>query len=234
MKSWFPVILVVCACVLAASAAGAPADPPEVYLSWHAPWGEPRAADTLSASCDTTRADTLWMSFDPGKPSPTFVGYTATLLFHPALGDTLTGWWTRNYYTGKPPFMDIGLEPVPGYGYPMPYRRNGGGGSQYDGLTHDARFRMIYAAPSTELTSIDRKRYVLARLIMHPPPQTDPACGRPICIEWSESELNFDLTNGRAIVTSGTHRFVTINSRGGEVATPYRRAAQLKGWKLPR
>jgi hypothetical protein len=225
-------VLAACACVAAAPHVAA-ADPPDIYLTWHAPYGYPRAADTLSATpCDSTMADTLWLSFDPGKASPTYLGYMATLLIHPAFGDTLPAWWTKDFGKGKPPFFDIGLEPVPGYGYPMPYRKNGGGGTEYDGLLKDARYRLIYATPYNDAAAIERKTYVLARLIIRRPPANDPACGVPICIEWSESELNYDIGNSRAFVSTGTHRIVSMNSRGGEVATPYRRAAQLKGWKL--
>src|SRR3989442_11230866 len=80
------------ALVLLASASIARADDPQIYLTWHAPFGQPGATDTLSAPAGTTRADTLWLSFDSGKSSPTFIGFNGTLIFHPAQGDTLAPW----------------------------------------------------------------------------------------------------------------------------------------------
>lgn len=226
------ILVAIPALMIVLVATRAQADEPHIFLSWHAPWGFPRATDTLISDCDTTRSDTLWLSFDSGKASPTYLGFQATLLFHPAPGDTLLGWWTEDFEKGKPPFFQIELEPVPGLGYPQPYRTNGAGGTKYDGVGPDARYRMIYATPLDKAIGIQRGNYVLARLVIRRPPAGNAACGKPLCIEWADAHLSFGVGADQATVKTGPHRFVSLNSPGGAVAVPYRRAAQLNGWKL--
>ena len=82
-----------------ASAVTAPADTSrlpnaKMYLTWHAPFGQPGASDALVAACgDTTTKDTLYMCFDPGQDIETFESLTATLYFWAASGDTLDPHW---------------------------------------------------------------------------------------------------------------------------------------------
>src|SRR5262249_39798583 len=152
----------------------AAADPPQIYLTWHAPWGYPGATDTLSAGCDTTATDTLWMSADVGKASPTFLAFMGVLLFHPALGDTLSAWWYDDGGKQKPMHLKLEMDPDPGLGYPQPYRTNGGGGGFWARVKDDMRLRMGYATPFDKAVAIERKTYVLARILVNrPPPAAD-------------------------------------------------------------
>jgi hypothetical protein len=215
--------------------AGEPArsEEPVIFLTWHAPYGQPGATDTLSADCDSTRSDTLWLAFDPGHASPKFLAVTADILFHAAVGDTLAPFWGRTY-DEKPWWIRIESEPQPGLGYPMPYRTNGGGGWGLMRQGSAALLRFIYATPYSEAAGITRQIYAAARIILAHPPAREDRCRQPICIEWSESELTYDIQNGRTFVRSGPHRFVSLNSPGGAVSEPYRRAAALHGWSQPR
>jgi hypothetical protein len=207
------------------------ADDPAIYLTWNAPYGQPRASDTLSTTCDTTRTDTLWLAFDSGKASPKFLAVTATLYFHAAVGDSLSPFWGRDY-NGKPRWLKIEAEPQPGLGYPQPYRTNGGGGWAYTREGDAGRLRFIYATPYSEAIGIKRNVYAAARMIFKRPPASEERCGQPICIEWAESEISFDITGPEhTFVRTGPHRFVSINSPGGEICVPYRKAASLHGWK---
>src|SRR5262245_47285481 len=71
--------------------------PPEarLYLTWHAPFGQPGATDQLTAACgDTTAKDTLYMCFDPGTDADHFQSFTATVYFWATAGDTLDPHWS--------------------------------------------------------------------------------------------------------------------------------------------
>jgi hypothetical protein len=208
------------------------ADDAQIYLSWHAPWGEPGATDTLTANCDTTQTDTLWLSFDPGRTAPTFLSMGGDLLFHPAVGDTLSDWWLRNYGMGRPPFIGMEMDPQPGLGYEQPYRINGGGGTAYFAEAAGTRLAMIYATPYMSGVGVVPKRYVYARLLLKRPASVHTACHEPVCIEWADADLYFDSSkSGTVRVVSGGHRFVSLNSPGGAVSRTYEKAAALRTWK---
>ena len=67
---------------------------PQLFLSWHAPYGEPGASSTLDVACDATSpVDTLYLSFDPGSFGRGVVSMSGVLLFHPGPGDTLGDFW---------------------------------------------------------------------------------------------------------------------------------------------
>ncbi len=215
--------------VLLASAATA--GEPQLYLTWHAPYGYPRASETVMAACDdTSHADTLYLSFDPGQSYPTFLGVKASLVFHPPAGDSLGPWWLTECDRGLPSKfkvkMDLGLE------YPQPWRVEGAGASQFDCAGGAARLSMIFAVPYDKAGGIRAGSvYCFARIIVRHPPPTEPGCDQPICIEWSESQVSFDIGPHTSYVTSGPHRFASWNSPGGKACVTYRRAAALRSWK---
>ncbi|MGH7741279.1 MAG: hypothetical protein ACRENS_04580 [Candidatus Eiseniibacteriota bacterium] len=208
------------------------ADAPSLYLSWHAPWGEPGATDTLMAGCDTTRADTLWLSFNPGHPAPTFLAMGGNLLIHPAAGDSLSAWWRQGQGSGDPPMIRLEMDPDSAMGYAQPYRTPGGGGTAYYLEGPGTRLGMIYATPYMNAISVTARNYVFGRLILTHPAAGKPGCREPVCIEWADAELSFDAHDvGTTKVRTGGHRFVSLNSPGGAVAVPYIKAADLKTWK---
>ena len=212
------------------AAAESEPEKPSIYLTWQAPFGQPRAADTLSADCDSTHADTLWLSFDPGHASPTFLAVSADIVFHPAVGDTLGPFWGGDDEAAKR-WIKVESEPNPGLGYPMPYRTNGSGGWLFKRDGRNALIRWIYATPYGNAVGITRQIFVAARIIMRHTPALAQRCQQPICIEWAESEITYDIGPARNFVHSGPNRFVSLNSPGGAVCEPYRRAARLHGWK---
>ena len=76
---------------------------PILYASWHAPYGDSTARDTLTGRCDDAGADTLCLSFDPGEDIETFYAVSATIEFRAIPPDTLSErWWfgggEGNYY----------------------------------------------------------------------------------------------------------------------------------------
>jgi len=204
--------------------------PSQIYLTWHAPYGSPGAADTLAASCDTSRTDTLWVACALGKSSPTFLAFSASILFRPMPGDSLSSWWYDDGGKRKAVHMDLAFDPKPGLGYPSPFRSNGFGGSFYWREGNDMRLRFGYATPLPEAGSVTRGTYALARILVHRPPPGTPACGEPVCMMIPEAQLNFYTGTDHEEITTGVNRFVSLNSPGGAISTPYRSAAR-QGWR---
>ena len=213
--------------------ARAAAGTPEVYLTWHAPYGDPRARDTLSVACgDSTAADTLYMSFTPGKSSETFIGASATVEFHPLGLDSLGPYWTAERDVPLPHLMKVSMEP--GLGYPQPWNVPGGTGTRWDCPGGKARLRMIYAVPVEKGIAVtEGGTLVLARIVLKRPPARFGRCVQPVCIEWVDAALAFDPgPDGTSmIVHQGDHRFVTWNSPGGEACIPLRKAGRIQPWR---
>lgn len=218
--------------VLLLPAVAARADEPAVYLTWHAPWGEPGATDTLSTNCDSTGTDTLWLALNPELTSPTMLGISVTLLFHPAAGETLSSVWRKSFIEEKPRLLMIDTDPNPGLGYPQMFRTNGVGAGSLDMKEHMGRLTINYATPAPEAIGITPRVYAFARVIVKRPGPGDSRCGEPICIDWSELELGISASDDRRLRTHGPHRFVSLNSPGGAILVPYREG-ERHSWKPP-
>ena len=218
--------------VLLLPAVVARADEPAVYLTWHAPWGEPRATDTLSTNCDSTGTDTLWLALNPGLTSPTMLGVSVTLLFHAAPGETLSSVWRKSFIEEKPRLLLIDADPNPGLGYPQMFRTNGVGAGSLDMIGHVGRLNINYATPAPEAIGITPRLYVIARVTVKRPGPRDSRCGEPICIDWSELELGISASDDRRLRAHGPHRFVSLNSPGGAILVPYREG-ERHSWKPP-
>ena len=207
------------------------AEETEIFLTWHAPWGYPGATDTLSADCDTTGADTLWIAFKPGKAHPSFIAEEATLLFHPTPGETLSGWWYEVATDLSSPRLRLQFHPNPGLGYPQPFKSNGVGASRWDRVGASARLRLVYAVPYTEGAAIESRLLALGRIIVRQPLPTATACRQPVCIELADSRLAYYVGTDFEKLREGPHRFVSLNSPGGAIALSFRRTARLKPWR---
>jgi hypothetical protein len=205
---------------------------PTVYLTWKAPWGEPRATDTLSTNCDSTGTDTLWLAMDPGMSSPTMLAFSVTLLFHAAPGETLSSVWRQSFIQEQPRLVIVDADPKPGLGYPQMFRTNGAGAASLDMTEHMGRLRIDYATPVPEAIGITPRVYALARVTVKRPGPADSRCGEAVCIDWSELELGISATDDRRLRTHGPHRFVSLNSPGGAILSTYREG-ERRAWKPP-
>jgi hypothetical protein len=205
---------------------------PQLYMAWHAPWGEPNATDTLSVpQADTTRADTLYLSFDTGRDAPKFFGLYARLYFRPRFGDTLgvyfnfkRGWWNQGN-------MRIEFDPDGTFPCPQPWTRTGFGQPIYemeDGW-HAGRLDLIYAMREKDVAPVNaHTRYCFARIIFRQKKSYLPGAHKPVCLEWNMARLSF---GGRDVIADrGPGRFVSFNSPDGSVCTPYRRAPAVQSW----
>ena len=204
-----------------------------IYLSWHAPYGEPGATRDIGVACgDTTREDTLFFTCDVGTDSPSFNGMTATVLVHSEVPDTLGPHWQfgrgmsrlrniRALWDG-----DSALRVrTPWGGLP------GTGAIHYDYTRGIGTLRMIFAVPAGQSPPVRfGDRLVLARLLVRRPP-AGAGCDQPICIEWARA--TFALTEGYEPTVASGDRFVTWNSRAGGGCAEFRRPLGPRPWKPP-
>jgi hypothetical protein len=203
---------------------------PTLYLSWHAPHGMPRASDRLTTRCDdTTRVDTLWLSFDPGEDAAKFYGMFARLRFHPAEGDTLGPFW--HFKTGAANQKNLAIE-FAGEDFPLApgWVAQGMGAPSYEFNASVGTLDLIYAVREADAAPIQGgKRYAFSRVLFKHRRAGLAGCMAPTCIEWALGRLG----NGQVDrhVTAGP-RFVTWNG-SGRVCDTWRAAERPKAWTPP-
>ena len=201
-----------------------------LYLTWHAPFGQPGATDQIMAACgDTTAKDTLYMCFDPGRDVDHFQSLTATLYFWAAGGDTLDPHWKfgegRSFRRLEVQFAPGG---VPGAEPAWPASTFAASG--YGSTRASGKLLILAAGPAGQGWPLKGGQpYVAARLLVPRPAARSRGCDRPVCIEWSLALLG--LGGGQLPEVKSGQRFVSWNSRGGKVCAPMREFAAPPPWQ---
>jgi hypothetical protein len=208
--------------------------PPQIFMAWHAPHGMPGATDTLTfAPGDSTRVDTLYLSFETGRDIRKFIGMWARLVFHPAEGDTLGEYW--RFASGEANQGNLQLQFDPDGTFPcaQPWIRAGAAFPKYEFDPHAGVLELFYVnlnLPS--IVAVDgRVRYCYAR-VMFVQKRADLAGARqPVCIEWTRAV--FSAGRDDAVAERGPARCVSVNSPGGGVCAPFRRDRGPSPWLPP-
>jgi hypothetical protein len=208
-----------------------PKGTPRLLMSWKAPWGQPGAASNLDASpCDSNIVDTLYLSVDPGKDAPRFLGLDAVLYLHAPEGSELPTYWKSDDYEmrrGKP--LRVVFENDEERNFIMPFNSQGMGGSRYDYTTGSGRLRWVYTVAAGANNPVKKgKIFAVARVLVRRPQAGTSGCGKPICVEWHYSHLTYDLRD-EPVVRSG-ELWATINAGGSTCAT-LRSALGPKPWR---
>ena len=204
---------------------------PRLYLSWHAPYGMPRARDTVTFSgADTNRVDTLYLSCETGQDGPTFLAMFSRLYFHPAWGESLGVYWAYEHGTVHSKDLAVEYDPVGSFPCAQPWQRSGIGNLFFMpdplGTRMDLYYVMTKAGDAGPISG--RTRYCFARVMFRQKHPELPGMHQPVCIEWTVTKFSL---GGRDIVgRGGPQRFVSINSPHGRVCQPYRRERSLRGW----
>ena len=206
---------------------------PKIYMAWRSPYGTPGATDTLSVPYgDTTRVDTLFLSFETGRDAHHFFGMWGRVYIHPPFGDTLQTYWHfgRGWYNQGN--MRIEFDPDGTWPCAQPWIRNGFGEAafDFDAAGHWGRLDLIYALRGEDTAPVDaHKRYCFARIMVRQRKSDLPGAHQPACIEWEMARLNFGGSD--VLVSRGPARFVSANSPNGAVCEPYRRSQMPRSWR---
>jgi len=207
-----------------------------LFIAWHAPYGTPGATDTLTGLCNDKGADTLYLSFDPGEKMQAFMALQSTIVFHTAPQDSFSTRWLFGGGAGNA--FNVRVESGPKETFPaiQPWKNSAVGGVNFDHTAHHGFLRVLLAQPSTDSTVlVPGKRYCFARLFFPHPPEVE-GCHQPICIEFKTLKVNHGMTD--LVSSRGEHRFISINSRNGEVCDAQKTGGNPKPevwtpWKRP-
>jgi hypothetical protein len=203
---------------------------PRIFMAWRAPYGTPGALSNLDLACDdTSRVDTLYLSFETGRDLPGFFGMSAKLRFYPAEGDTLGPFWFFGREGRNPGALMIQIDPDGTFPCSQPWVRPGLGGPTFEFRPWAAELSFVYAvAVGTEAPVSGRTRYCFARVLIARNRCHLAGSRQPVCIEWAEA---FYSGGGRDLpIERGPARYVSLNSPDGSVCDPYRRLSRLAPW----
>jgi hypothetical protein len=186
---------------------------PSIYLSWSAPYGTPGARDAIMTSCaDSTAAETLFISFDPGRDQARLIGYDANVFFRPTPGDTLGPYW----YLGRNVRVDFEEAPP---GAPSPWPVMGAGMPRYRKDREIGQLPLTFSVPANEAGPVKGGiRYHAARIILRHKGVSE-GCGQPVCVELYRLKPAYG-PSGTWIMAG--ERFVSRNSPDGGVCSEYR------------
>lgn len=209
---------------------GARADHASLLLTWKAPYGQKGAVSALlPALADTAAADTLYLCMIPGRTSPTFNGFTATLRFRCVTGDTLGDFWRFERTGANAGALAVQFGPQPGLAFPTPWIAQGVGKPAWVPEKNGAVLKLVFAVPYTQSAGVDSaKAYCLARVFIRHKGAKLSGRAQPMCIEWEESSLAFALRD-EPVVRRG-ERFVSWNSPHGDACGAFGGPAKPAPW----
>lgn len=204
---------------------------PQLFLTWKAPAGLPRATHRLTGSCaDTARIDTLFLCVRTGRNRPGLAAMSAILLFSPEEGDTLGPFWhfKRGWENEGNLLVDFdrvaimtGSSPWEGMGY---------GTVSYDHRSGRGRLDLDFRLPADlPKPLLGDETYVFARVRIRHRRADLAGCSQPVCVEFASTQLKF--VTGRQIDVSVGDRMVVWNSPDGSVCTSRKSATAVKPWK---
>lgn len=218
MKTTLAALPVLALALVSCLAAPASADKPKLYLSWHAPYGQPRASDTLWVRGGDGGKDTLYLTFESGEDWPKYYGFTGTVLFRTGVGDSLSDQWLDE----KNIEVNYMTDSLPGA------RRMWRGTAStrfsfYDFMRSSGRLILSSVRhPASPVPIKDGVPYLVARVMLAHPTTNTLRWDQPICVEWSGAEFLTDSTGSSSARAAHDGRpFVSLNSPGA-ICEPFR------------
>jgi len=194
---------------------------PGIFMAWGAPYGMAGARDKAIWACDdTTAADTLYLSFDPGEDYEQLLGIDATLIFHAAPGDTLGTFWDLSVKGANPWNLRIEYEPAP-LGILSPWPVMGVGYVRYKKIGDTGTLDLTYYVQASLGGPIYAgKQYFFARVAIRMRKPKLAGCLQPVCMDFDH--LLISHREGSRWINAG-QRFTSWNSKDGSVCGEYRK-----------
>jgi hypothetical protein len=213
----------------AAATAGAPVAP-RLYLAWNAPYGTPGARRNLDLTCaDTSKVDTLFLSFETGADSEHFYAMFARISFRAAPGDTLGDFWYFGRKGVNREGLKIQFDPDGTFPCSQPWNRTGSGSPALYHRPEGTLLDLLYAVSLPDaVPSSGRTRYCYARLLLDRKRCSLAGSRQPVCIEWEQAR--YSIGAGDIFITGDSEALVSVNSPDSSVCAPLRSAARVRAW----
>lgn len=231
-------VLISWAAVLAGQAAESQPETqrPIVHLTWRAPFGDPRAVDSIGVSCaDSSRIDTLYLSFEPSQDESAFVAAGGEIIVHPVPGDSIGPFWQMGKGGANRGGMTLQIGPDPDIPGTSAWNRSGVGVVDYDWTSTRGRFRFMYAmAPDAKMHLRKGERYTLGRFLIRGMASRLPGCDAAVSLEWDRTEFDFvpgEPSSGRSVTGRG-NAFV-LRGAAGAARTAAVRGSAPRPWTPP-
>lgn len=228
-KEWISHRLMVADSLLQAHG-GAHAERAQLLLTWDAPYGLKRARAMRTPRCDDARAaDTLYLSFIPGRTVDTFSGFTGVLLIHAMPGDTLGAYWQFEKAGANGGGLTAEYDGVADFPGRRPYRAQGMGFVRLQRTPTAATLRLVYAVGQEVLGHVDADSiYALGRVVLRHEKSHD-GCERPVCIEWQKATIGYALKDEPEVARG--ERFVGFGPVGSDPVAPFKTNTAPRAWK---
>lgn len=207
---------------------------PEIFLTWNAPYGSPRATDQLNRACageNGPHADTLYLAYRLRESRDELIGVEGSIYIHAQFDDTLSAawddaelgkipdWLTAEFPTGNEEGFRAGWQST-GMGFPLYFKE------ETRGL-----FRAIYAVRADRAAPIEAGPiYTFARLIIDRHSSEFEDCDQGLCVEWIDAVFTFGINLPTVRGELGRRCFVSVNSPQGLACSKYRVIAQRRGY----
>lgn len=206
----------------------------QLFLSWRAPYGTPGAFENVTVTCeDTSRVDTLYLSFEMSRARPPITHMSATLLFHPQGSDTLGPfWWFKRGWANETN-LRIDFDELAGFPCDLPWSLMGNGQVAYDHRSGRGRLELefdVQADPSRVVSP--NTRYCLARVMIRHLRNSLAGCMQPVCVELADVQL-MSATGKSVLLDQGEHRFTTWNRTPGSICRPKAEVVKIPTWRPP-
>jgi hypothetical protein len=224
------------------AASGDPSVEPRLYLAWGAPYGTPGASRNLDLTCaDTSKVDTLYLSFEMGTDGEQLLAMFARISFHPVPGDTLGAFWDFGRKGVNPQGLKIQFDPDGTFPCSQPWNRMGSGYPSLRRWPGGMRLELMYSVSVPDAIPISgRTRYCYARLLLDRKMCRLAGSRQPVCIEWEQARCSVgkggNIVPGQTshtyenYITGKPEALVSVNSPDSSVCAPCRGATRVRAW----
>lgn len=204
--------------------------PASLRLSWRAPYGMPRATDRVVTRCDdTTRVDTLFVTFTVPRRTPGVDSLGVVLYFHPMGPDSLGPFWHFKRGWENQMNLMVDFDYTAGIEGELPWNVMGFGNVAYDHRSGRGRLDLGFTIPPDASKSLlPGVSYTCARIRIRQRRTDLGGCSQPVCIEASDLVIQF-TTRRRAISSPASERFVGWNTPQGPCRPPVQ--SLFKPWR---
>lgn len=175
-----------------------------LLLSWNRPYAKPGASDAIaSAPTDTSRVDTLYLTFQMSRPSPAVESIHAFVYFRPGAGDTLGDFWAFKSGQTNGGSLEVDFAPLQDISSQFPWTDHGDYSVSWDKVGDAGRlsFEQRATEPNESVGLDPGVSYCFARVRIAHRRAHLSGHAQPVCVEWGGARVRF--TTGREIVLRG-------------------------------